>query len=335
MLVTFPEHRFATQLSLLLGQHRPPPHQRLLLVTHNPDRMLCGCEVGPQEWLLDLLAEQVVHWGPAAGGGAATGAAPGAPAAGRGEGPPAAGAAAVLSPSIQFLTLAPCASDFTAAMLETWAAARRAGSIGGSGGGGGGGQQPRAVVPWLAPLMPWSRSAGGLGHAAATPDTLQHLCIQVGREPLRRAVAPRRAAPAAWVMWMPNITGSLPASLVHAPNAEGQGSRRQNAKQSGDDACGSDCSCFLFSRNLEMQGSINPHRRDYAGAFAAALHPAVLAQLRARNESLLLVGSYRGADLGIPKALQRYVRILSDLSFQASLARHIARARRPMPWATG
>lgn len=38
------------------------------------------------------------------------------------------------------------------------------------------------------------------------------------------------------------------------------------------------------------QGAIDARRRDYSAAFAAAAHPAVLAQLEARGERLLLVG---------------------------------------------
>ncbi|KAL4422296.1 hypothetical protein ABPG75_008493 [Micractinium tetrahymenae] len=69
------------------------------------------------------------------------------------------------------------------------------------------------------------------------------------------------------------------------------------------------------ARHICIQGSIDPKRRDYAGAFAAASHPAVLAQLRARNESLLLVGSDTGAELDVPAALRPFVRIVANSSF--------------------
>ncbi|KAL4422298.1 hypothetical protein ABPG75_008495 [Micractinium tetrahymenae] len=248
VMVTFPEHRFMTQLSLLLGQHRPPPHQRLLLVTHNPGRLLDSCTVGSQEWLLDLLAEQAAEWGTAGGkaAGGAAGDAAGAAAAANGA-QRAAGPATASSPRMQLLTLAPCVSNFTAAMLETWAAAWQTSSSSGGGVGGSslssstGSSRPRAEVPWIAPLVPWAPHAVDWGREVATPERLQHLCIQ---------------------------------------------------------------------------GSIHPKRRDYAGAFAAAAHPAVLAQLRASNESLLLVGADTGAELDVPAALRPFVRILSGLRFQ-------------------
>jgi hypothetical protein len=69
---------------------------------------------------------------------------------------------------------------------------------------------------------------------------------------------------------------------------------------------------------LPLQGTISARRRDYAAAFAAAAHPAVLAELRERNESLLLVG---GLDPGavpppVPKVLQPHVQLAVDLPYQ-------------------
>ncbi|PSC69179.1 hypothetical protein C2E20_7335 [Micractinium conductrix] len=64
-----------------------------------------------------------------------------------------------------------------------------------------------------------------------------------------------------------------------------------------------------YSGRLEhlcLQGSIDYKRRDFDAVFVAASHPAVLAQLRARNESVLLVGSYQeymGRKLEIPEQL--------------------------------
>ncbi|KAI7842453.1 hypothetical protein COHA_004092 [Chlorella ohadii] len=43
-------------------------------------------------------------------------------------------------------------------------------------------------------------------------------------------------------------------------------------------------------RHLCIQGAIDPRRRDYDSFFEAASHPAVLAELKARGERLLLVG---------------------------------------------
>jgi len=69
-----------------------------------------------------------------------------------------------------------------------------------------------------------------------------------------------------------------------------------------------------------LQGGIEPKRRDYDSAFAAASHPAVLEQLRQRNESLLLVGSGTGEWLSIPEELQPFVKIVSDLPYQVGAA---------------
>jgi hypothetical protein len=59
-------------------------------------------------------------------------------------------------------------------------------------------------------------------------------------------------------------------------------------------------------------------RRNYAAAFDAAAHPAVLAQLRARNESLLLVGTLRpdAKPLPVPTPLQPHVRTVADLNYK-------------------
>ncbi|KAL4425034.1 hypothetical protein ABPG77_001812 [Micractinium sp. CCAP 211/92] len=210
VLATFPEPKFAgTQAALLQGKHAPPPHQRLLLVSHNPGHLLSGCTTAAQPWLRDLLAAQV-----------------------------AAGEPPNHAPRLQLLTLAPCVSNFTAAMLAGWAAERQLSSTGhgGSSGAGdsssGGSMTLRVEVPWMAPLVPWQGRRAGKA---------RHLCIQ---------------------------------------------------------------------------GSLNPRRRDYAGAFAAASHPAVLAQLRARNESLLLVGSGSDAGLPVPPVLRPHVRILANLPYE-------------------
>ncbi|KAL4853515.1 hypothetical protein ACK3TF_005536 [Chlorella vulgaris] len=71
-------------------------------------------------------------------------------------------------------------------------------------------------------------------------------------------------------------------------------------------------------KHLCIQGTIEPFRRDYAAAFAAASHPAVLAQLRRRKEKLLLVGSERldAPPLACPEALQPYVHKHSNLEYK-------------------
>ena len=71
-------------------------------------------------------------------------------------------------------------------------------------------------------------------------------------------------------------------------------------------------------RHPTFQGSIDYKRRDFDAVFVAASHPAVLAQLRARNESVLLVGSYQeymGRKLEIPEQLVPHVRHVGDLPF--------------------
>ena len=100
-------------------------------------------------------------------------------------------------------------------------------------------------------------------------------------------------------------------------------------------------SSHLFSlpaHPFSDQGTIDQKRRDYAGAFAAASHPAVLAQLRARNESLLLVGSKKNASMPVPPEVEPYVRVVSSLRYavrgrtvlcHAALRRTVPSRRRP------
>lgn len=61
-------------------------------------------------------------------------------------------------------------------------------------------------------------------------------------------------------------------------------------------------------------------RRDYAAAFDALSHPAVLAQLRRHNESLLLLGhvSTLRPTAIVPPHLEPYVRTLSGLPYMVS-----------------
>jgi hypothetical protein len=73
---------------------------------------------------------------------------------------------------------------------------------------------------------------------------------------------------------------------------------------------------LLLPLRLGLQGSIDPARRDYAAAFAAAAHPAVLAALATHNESLLLVGTWKGADLGVPRPLKPFVTVAANLDYQ-------------------
>ncbi len=259
VLATFPEPKFAgTQAALLQGKHAPPPHQRLLLVSHNPGHLLSGCTTAAQPWLRDLLAAQV-----------------------------AAGEPPNHAPRLQLLTLAPCVSNFTAAMLAGWAAERQLSSTGhgGSSGAGdsssGGSMTLRAEVPWMAPLVPWQGRRAGKA---------RHLCIQVGAAAGQciSTCCPEEIQVVMHPLWSQTRKASQDSRHSHAP------------------AC------------PRLQGSLNPRRRDYAGAFAAASHPAVLAQLRARNESLLLVGSGSDAGLPVPPVLRPHVRILANLPYEVS-----------------
>ena len=79
---------------------------------------------------------------------------------------------------------------------------------------------------------------------------------------------------------------------------------------------------------LLPQGIMDPNRRDYASAFEAVGHPAVLAQLRAHNESLLLLGHMAKNPLEIPAHIRPFVQISAGLPYQ--VCRQIA-ARTPRP----
>jgi hypothetical protein len=61
---------------------------------------------------------------------------------------------------------------------------------------------------------------------------------------------------------------------------------------------------------------MDPNRRDYDSAFKAVGHPAVLAQLRAHNESLLLLGHMAKNPLEIPAHIRPFVQISAGLPYQ-------------------
>ncbi|PRW45613.1 rab s geranylgeranyltransferase component A 2 [Chlorella sorokiniana] len=66
-----------------------------------------------------------------------------------------------------------------------------------------------------------------------------------------------------------------------------------------------------------LLGAIDPRRRDYDSFFEAASHPAVLAQLKARGERLLLVGHKPRHGLPpMPKHLNGFVEVAADLMFE-------------------
>ena len=65
-----------------------------------------------------------------------------------------------------------------------------------------------------------------------------------------------------------------------------------------------------------VQGILDPKRRDYAGAFKALSHPAVAAQLRARNESLLLLGHAAHEPLRVPAGVWQHVQQLTGLPYK-------------------
>ncbi|PSC76144.1 hypothetical protein C2E20_0744 [Micractinium conductrix] len=69
-------------------------------------------------------------------------------------------------------------------------------------------------------------------------------------------------------------------------------------------------------RHLCIQGILDPKRRDYAGAFKALSHPAVAAQLRARNESLLLLGHAAHEPLRVPAGVWQHVQQLTGLPYK-------------------
>ena len=70
-----------------------------------------------------------------------------------------------------------------------------------------------------------------------------------------------------------------------------------------------------------LQGTINPNRRNYDGAFAAMRADAVLTRLQTLNESLLLVGKQQADDpLTLPSDLSKRIRIVSgDVPYQVSI----------------
>ena len=189
----------------------PPPHQRIVLVVHNPAHLLSGSP----RWLPGMLLTQALQLKPGVAppevalpggrsqagaaaaahkGGAASRSRRLAAAGGQGGGGagPSAGAvaqAAAAPPRLQLLALSPNVASFTSAFVETWA-----GSIMGAA------ARPRVAVPWLPPLVPWQSSAAeraaqaaaeagepagdehtpfvGLG-AGGPGRRMQHICIQV------------------------------------------------------------------------------------------------------------------------------------------------------------
>ncbi|KAL4422295.1 hypothetical protein ABPG75_008492 [Micractinium tetrahymenae] len=107
------------------------------------------------------------------------------------------------------------------------------------------------------------------------------------------------------VPWAPSDTAS---------GSSGSGDSSGTGSSSGGWNEGEEDSYTGRLQHLCIQGTIHPKRRDYESAFAAAAHPAVLAQLRRRKEKLLLVGSSR-LPPPIPAPLQPFVKTLSSLSY--------------------
>ena len=274
-----PPARFA------LGQHelftrawRPPPHQRLALVVHNPADLLSGSP----PWLPGLLLQQGVRLRPgavptipereaarqlqAAGDGGVGGGAPP-------RGPP--------SPLLQLLALSPNVAAYTQHLIQTWAqSVLKPGPA----------LRPTIDVPWLPPLVPWQPSGGGGGDGSEAERPVRHLCMQV-RASRCPALSRHKGRD-------PRAAGGVLLPAAHAL------SRRHGLP-------------LTITSLPRTQGAIDPKRRDYAAAFAAASHPAVLAALRGRREALLLVGHLTPRGLPpMPAALRPHVRVAADLEFK-------------------
>lgn len=156
----------------------------------------------------------------------------------------------------------------------------------------GGAVDPAVHTPWLPPLVPAQALDGGV-----PPAELRHLCIQVGWWGGWRC-ADRQLC----VAWPARTAG---------PGRAPSGSLAP--------CCQPACPPTLSP----SQGTVDPMRRDYAAAFDAAAHPAVLARLRANNESVLLVGTLRAGapPLPVPTPLQPHVRTVANLNYQVGEGR--------------
>lgn len=125
------------------------------------------------------------------------------------------------------------------------------------------------------------------------------------------AAAAQQAAPAVEVPWIVPLTPwAPPGEEADSADSEGGGGGGDAGPGPGQ---GGPYAGPL--QHLCIQGNVDPARRDYAAAFAAAGHPAVLGALRARRERLLLVGSDQRKALEVPAALRPLVEARLDLDF--------------------
>lgn len=266
------------------------PLQRQLVERAAPphQRLLLGVHnpvqlLASAQWLPEMLLKQVL---------AQPAQAQVAPAAG--SGPPAndGRTAATLPPQVQLVALSPNVAAYTRSLLEAWAGGMRPGPT------------PILDVPWLPPLVPWSHSpaAGGSSDGDGSREGGQR-----------------------------GISSSSEHGGSSSSSSGKDGAYRHLCIQVGCPATRNSqlgclhASCHSQSYHLDphfflLQGSIHPTRRDYAAAFAAASHPAVLAQLARGNESLLLVGGLRREEPvpPIPDALRPFVRVIRNLKYKAS-----------------
>jgi hypothetical protein len=287
VLATFPEGGPDMPQQRTLAERRPSArHQRLLLGVHNPGQLL-----DQGRWLGQLLlAEALPAW---SGGAAAAGARP-RPVAG---GEPWVGQP-LSQPRVQLAALAPNVAAYTQALLEGWAA----GLQGGSG--------ASLQVPWLPPLVPWGAQLGhapgsGGNSAGGGLEPYRHLCIQA-------SVASTGTCSFDELRNLPLPPRLLVNRGCHKLSAAQHITKTNHHRKEAPSLP----SCFPSF--VAKQGSIHPNRRDYASAFAAAAHPAVLTLLRQRDESLLLVGNLRRGARGpaVPAALQPFVRIAANLKYK-------------------
>ncbi|KAL4425033.1 hypothetical protein ABPG77_001811 [Micractinium sp. CCAP 211/92] len=121
-------------------------------------------------------------------------------------------------------------------------------------------------------------------------------------------VQPRLEVPwiAPLVPWAPSDAGQRSSNSVDAGGS--------SSRSSGGSIDKAKAGYAGQLQHLCIQGTIHPKRRDYQSALAAASHPAVLAQLWARNESLLLVGISKELPQ-VPAELRPFVQVLSSLSY--------------------
>lgn len=140
--------------------------------------------------------------------------------------------------------------------------------------------------------------------------------------------SPAAPAPEVEVPWIvPLVPWEPPASKdaadEEAPADGGGGNSTNSTKAARRQREGAAAAAAPPLRHLCIQGNLDPARRNYAAAFAAAGHPAVVGQLRERDERLLLVGSDQGRKLEVPPALKEYVEPRLDLDYEVSAGQSV------------